>query len=62
MTRQELPQDAPLLRAAMDILEGGGPDQAFEQGLALLLDGLACRLEQGGARSPARRASKGNTQ
>ena len=46
----------------MDILEGGGPDQAFEQGLALLLDGLACRLEQGGARSPARRASKGNTQ
>ena len=23
----------------MDILEGGGPDQAFEQGLALLLDG-----------------------
>ena len=44
MTRQELPQDAPL-RAAMDILEGGGPDQAFEQGLALLLDGLACRLE-----------------
>ena len=26
MTRQELPQDAPL-RAAMDILEGGGPDQ-----------------------------------
>lgn len=62
MTRQELPQDAPLLRVAMDILEGGGPDQAFEQGLALLLDGLACRLEQGGARPPARRASKGNTQ
>lgn len=62
MTRQDPPQDAPLLRAAMDILEGGGPDQAFEQGLALLLDGLACRLEQGGARPPARRNSKGNTQ
>ncbi len=32
---------SPLLRAAIDAFDEAGPDAAFEQGLAVIVDGLA---------------------
>ncbi len=34
---------SPLLRAAIDAFDEAGPDAAFEQGLAVIVDGLAKR-------------------